>query len=344
MGLKLKHKKIAISKPKETKKPKETEFSEENENSEETENLEKIEENKLTRTHKLFQDTVNETFKEYKVSVPDPKCQPCLTDKKKIKWRGPWDNDNKNVDNTKVGAITLANHQIFLKKFFKMMMNTNYRGMLLYHGLGSGKSCSGIAMSVDMLDERLVVFLSPASLKENFISELKKCGPENYILPKSLNAEQIIAYNKKIDREIEKKFFFISYNASNADQKIKEIPDNLNNKILIVDEIHNLISMIYNQGKKGIYFYDAIMNAKNLKIIFLSGTPIINDPFEIAILFNLLVGYIYPDQSKLENIGESIVNPEHYFGSRKRQKKTLFSDTFNFYTYLLIHLIHFESN
>ena len=289
------------------------------------------EENKFMRTHKEFQPSINDKFKEYKVSEPNSNSQPCLTDKNKIKWRGQWDNDNPKVENAKSGSISLLNHQLFLQKFFNLMIDTNYRGLLLYHGLGSGKTCSAIAMSIDSLKEKQVVFLSPASLKENFILELKKCGPKEYLIPKSLKKEQIIDYNKKIDREIEKKFFFISYNASNADQKIEEIPDKLNNKILIIDEVHNLISMIFNQGKKGLYFYETIMNAKDLKIIFLSGTPIINDPGEIAILFNLLAGYIYPDNSIFENKGESIKNPPYYFGTKKRQKKVLF-DLDSFYT------------
>lgn len=294
--------------------------TENNANNEDSNN----EENKFMRTHKEFQSSINEEFKEYKVSEPNSNSQPCFTEKNKIKWRGQWDNNNPNVENTKKGSISLLNHQLFLQKFFNLMINTNYRGLLLYHGLGSGKTCSAIAMSIDSLKEKQVIFLSPASLRDNFILELKKCGPKEYLIPKSLKKEQIADYNKKIDREIEKKFFFVSYNSSNADQKIEEIPDKLNNKILIIDEVHNLISMIFNQGKKGLYFYDAIMNAKDLKIIFLSGTPIINDPGEIAILFNLLAGYIYPDNSTFENKAESIKNPSYYFGTKKRQKKVLF--------------------
>ena len=34
------------------------------------------------------------------------------------------------------------------------------------------------------------------------------------------------------------------------------------------------------------------MDAQNAKIVALSGTPLINDPFEAAILFNILRGYI----------------------------------------------------
>ena len=34
------------------------------------------------------------------------------------------------------------------------------------------------------------------------------------------------------------------------------------------------------------------MNAENCKIVFLSGTPIINYPNEIGVMFNMLRGYI----------------------------------------------------
>ena len=39
-------------------------------------------------------------------------------------------------------------------------------------------------------------------------------------------------------------------------------------------------------------FWTVQRNAQNAKIVALSGTPLINDPFEAAILFNILRGYI----------------------------------------------------
>ena len=44
-------------------------------------------------------------------------------------------------------------------------------------------------------------------------------------------------------------------------------------------------------GKLGKELYNKLMNANNTKIIALSGTPIINDIFEVGILCNLLNGY-----------------------------------------------------
>ena len=37
-------------------------------------------------------------------------------------------------------------------------------------------------------------------------------------------------------------------------------------------------------------YYDLIMKAKNLKIIGLSGTPVVKEPIELAYLFNMLHG------------------------------------------------------
>jgi hypothetical protein len=53
---------------------------------------------------------------------------------------------------------------------------TPYRGLLLYHGLGSGKTCSSIAIAEGMKRVQQVVIMTPASLRANYIEEIKKCG------------------------------------------------------------------------------------------------------------------------------------------------------------------------
>ena len=62
------------------------------------------------------------------------------------------------------------------------------------------------------------------------------------------------------------------------------------NEVIIIDEVHNLISQITNNRGPSLIFYDWITNSVDTKIIFLSGTPIINEPSEIAYLFNMLKG------------------------------------------------------
>ena len=64
------------------------------------------------------------------------------------------------------------------------------------------------------------------------------------------------------------------------------------NKVVIIDEAHNLISRIVNKLSSAtalsMKIYKYLMDAENCKIILLSGTPIINYPNEIGIFFNII--------------------------------------------------------
>lgn len=163
-------------------------------------------------------------------------------------------------------------YQLFIQKY--MSPNTPYRGTLLYHGLGSGKTCTSIITSKEYTKatgKRKIVVMTPAALRTNYQNELLNCG------------------KFKSRSDILKFYTFISYNATNVLDKIDELPGGLNNKFLIIDEVHNVISSMMNKkGKGGIGLYKRIMEAKNVKLLFLSGTPIINNPFELSLLFNLL--------------------------------------------------------
>jgi superfamily II DNA or RNA helicase len=64
------------------------------------------------------------------------------------------------------------------------------------------------------------------------------------------------------------------------------------NAFIIIDEIHNFISRIVNGSRLAKSIYIHMMNAKGTKLILLSGTPIINQPHEIATLINLVRGPI----------------------------------------------------
>ena len=59
-------------------------------------------------------------------------------------------------------------------------MYTPYRGLLLFHGLGSGKTCSSIAIAEGLKTEKQIIIMTPASLQVNYRNDLKKCGDEFY--------------------------------------------------------------------------------------------------------------------------------------------------------------------
>ena len=82
------------------------------------------------------------------------------------------DQQRQNTD------FDLLTHQKIVRDYLNLY--TPYRGVLLYHGLGSGKTCSSIALAEGMKSDKPVFVLTPASLKMNFFSEMKKCGDELY--------------------------------------------------------------------------------------------------------------------------------------------------------------------
>ena len=69
-------------------------------------------------------------------------------------------------------------HQKIVKDYLNNY--TPYPGLLLYHGLGSGKTCTSIGVAEGMKDEKHIIILTPASLRMNYMEELKKCGSPLY--------------------------------------------------------------------------------------------------------------------------------------------------------------------
>ena len=82
------------------------------------------------------------------------------------------------------------------------------------------------------------------------------------------------------------------------------------NAVIIIDEAHNFVSRIVNKISKNkkntlsYKLYELLMLAQDCRIILLTGTPILNYPNEIAVIFNILRGYIKTWYFKL-NINEN---------------------------------------
>lgn len=73
--------------------------------------------------------------------------------------------------------VKTFNYQSFVRDYIQKP--SPYRGVLVYHGLGSGKTCTSIA-SMEALyaaGQKPVFIFTPASLSKNYKDEITKCGP-----------------------------------------------------------------------------------------------------------------------------------------------------------------------
>ena len=116
----------------------------------------------------------------------------------------------------------------------------------------------------------------------------------------SLNAGERESLDNQLNKMISAKYQFINYNGmrmSHLNTLTSNFTENpFNDRVVIIDEAHNFISRIVNKLRRptslSMRLYELLLTAQNVKIILLSGTPVINYPNEVAIIFNILRGYI----------------------------------------------------
>ena len=148
------------------------------------------------------------------------------------------------------------------KRVIDRLSQADQPGLILMHGLGSGKTRSSIEAYKDLGLPAEVIL--PAALRENYKKELHKWlgkAPKDV----TIKSQQEVA-RKGID------------------------PSELDNKLMIIDEAHRL----RNEDTK---LYKNLKHVNPAKRLLLTGTPIYNDPSDIAKLINLAAGRnVLPDR------------------------------------------------
>jgi len=73
-------------------------------------------------------------------------------------------------------------YQRFIREY--MRNESPYRGILTYHGLGSGKTCTAIATAEALYSRghKKIIVMTPFSLRKNFLKEVSLCGFRHYRL------------------------------------------------------------------------------------------------------------------------------------------------------------------
>ena len=173
----------------------------------------------------------------------------------------------------------LSSHQLFVRNFMSFM--TPYNSLLLYHGLGTGKTCSAIGIAEEMRDylkqmgisQRIIVVASP-NVQENFklqlfderklelidgIWDLRACTGNKFlkeINPMNMRGLSKETVSRQIKRIISNAYLFMGYielanyiqNKSkigageNKSKSKKRLQKIFNNRLIIIDEVHNIRS------------------------------------------------------------------------------------------------------
>lgn len=199
-------------------------------------------------------------------------------------------NDACNIT-TDTGEIKkeLRKYQLFISHY--MDYRSPYRTQLLFHFLGVGKTATAINVYNVLYNYTPgwnVFILIKASIKGEWLDNLKEW----------LRKDEYEFRNKNI--------IFIHYDSPFADRNFLDAFKNVDSSkksLYMIDEVHNFIRNVYSNistgtGKRAQVIYDYIIQDQrenpDTRVIAISGTPAINNPFELALLFNLLRPNIFP--------------------------------------------------
>jgi hypothetical protein len=227
----------------------------------------------------------------------------------------------------------LMPHQMFVKNF--LSFQTPYNSLLLYHGLGTGKTCSAIGIAEEArgfmkqigVNQRILIVASP-NVQNNFRLQLfdeRKLEADGDLwnlntcigntLLKEINPtglrgiprDKIIS---QINTIINKYYSFVGYtelahfiqrkvlnydplkysDKERKEVKSKRIRKFFDNRLIIIDEVHNIRPTDDNkEGTKiASLLKDVCKYAENIRLLLLSATPMYNSYKEIIWLTNIL--------------------------------------------------------
>ena len=220
----------------------------------------------------------------------------------------------------------LEPHQNFIRNF--LSFQTPYNSLLLYHGLGTGKTCSSITVCEEMrsylnqlgINKRIIVVASSV-VQENYKLQLfdsrklkninglwniKSCTGNKFIKEinpmnmKNISREKVI---QQINKIINQSYLFLGYTefANYINRIVHKNTSKSNTLQYKKRAIHNefsnrllIIDEVHNVRntnklkRTSKNLLELITYSKNMKLLLLTATPMFNDYKEIIWLLNLM--------------------------------------------------------
>lgn len=250
------------------------------------------------------------------------------------------------VNNTE---FQLQAQQQFLREY--MIAYPKWDRLLLYHQIGSGKTCSSITMAEEYLrtyPENKIKVILPARLRTNFIDELiSPCGMDAYIskqnyvkfMSKETSDSAKAKIKAKFNRAINARYEVLSFEKfkNMAYKHRDDLKDWLkawsDNCMIIVDEVHNLFSDKFDVKKSKKILDEGVVgdvNPKGMntilfmslckyahptcKMVLMTATPVFDNISQIKQLVQAMApGAVIGDHAKLSDVLSYLKGKVSYF-------------------------------
>jgi len=219
----------------------------------------------------------------------------------------------------------LAPHQHFVRNY--LSFQTPYNSLLLFHGLGSGKTLTAIGIAEEMREylkrigiKKKIIIVASSNVVDNFKLQLfdegKMSKTQPWTMGNIIGNKLINEVNptnirvsrdtivKEVNRLVKKNYKFYGYikfahrinevigDDGMTDISVYNLRREFNNSLIIIDEIQNMKNVKDSKnGKDKIAskaFQLLVKNANNLRLLFLTATPMFNSCKELIWILNMM--------------------------------------------------------
>ena len=238
--------------------------------------------------------------------------------------------DKREFNIKSTNASHLKKHQIWLANFINP--TTPYKSIFIYHGLGSGKTCTAISIAEKFRNEvrytgKKIYIVSSDAVKQefrnNFYSETSsfKCAGSFY-------EDTLIKKNIKIDsdsimKELENYYSFHTYDSFTKIvddlEKVEDIKKGFDDSIVIIDEAQNVrLTENKKQYKRISQFIEKITDIADMRMIFMSATPIFDKTQEFVWFVNIMnkLDFDYDERKQHKPLKNSEIFKDNNFKSK----------------------------
>ena len=244
------------------------------------------------------------------------------------------------IDDIKQNRIVeLTNSQLFVSNFFTS--SSPYKGILFWHSVGTGKTCSAIATASNTFEKNdyTILWVTRHTLKpdiwKNIYNQvcsitIKEKIEKGEIIPENPKGEQLKYLDNKWVMPISYKQFTNLIEGKNKYYldlvKRNGKDDPLKKTLIIIDEAHKIFSEETPKTerpnitslKKAIYNSYSYSKNDSCRLLLMTATPYTNDPLQLFKLLNLLKEDDYLNEN-FEEFKEEYLDENYKFtkvGSR----------------------------
>ena len=194
---------------------------------------------------------------------------------------------------------SLYAHQEFVRRY--MSPYTPYKSIILFHDLGSGKSIACIATAVDHYlhdSKECIIVTKGQSGADSFMAQIRKF-------------KEMSSQKEKWKESIFKMRRYTSMSNQVTEMSDSEIKHTYSNKIIVLDEVHNIRFPGNNDISDCVYksLMRIVQNCSNTKIIMATATPMTDNATQLEPLLQMCNYFKYHNFNESDMKGIISYNP-----------------------------------